>query len=203
MTTALLNRICNDLATTGAAIVDDFLPSDVLTELKAGADLYFSEGGFQLAQVGKGTGKQEVSEIRSDKVMWITAETKTGPVQVYWKEMEFLMEGLSTYFRIHLARFEAHLAVYPVGSFYLRHLDQFREHANRIFSCILYLNENWKEPMGGALRIYGKDNGHQDIYPEFGRFVCFRSDLVEHEVLPTLRERYSLTGWMRRDEIYF
>jgi len=27
--------------------------------------------------------------------------------------------------------------------------------------------------------------------------VCFRSDLLEHEVLPTKKERKSLTGWMR------
>jgi SM-20-related protein len=31
--------------------------------------------------------------------------------------------------------------------------------------------------------------------PEAGRLVCFRSDLIEHEVLPATRERYSLTGW--------
>jgi SM-20-related protein len=26
--------------------------------------------------------------------------------------------------------------------------------------------------------------------------VCFRSDQIEHEVLPATRERLSLTGWM-------
>jgi SM-20-related protein len=40
--------------------------------------------------------------------------------------------------------------------------------------------------------------GHEskDVLPVAGRLVCFRSDLLEHEVLPATRERLSLTGWL-------
>ncbi|MDQ2656958.1 MAG: 2OG-Fe(II) oxygenase, partial [Bacteroidota bacterium] len=35
-----------------------------------------------------------------------------------------------------------------------------------------------------------------DILPVLGRMVCFRSDQLEHEVLPATRPRLSLTGWL-------
>ena len=57
------------------------------------------------------------------------------------------------------------------------------------------LNVVWKEEHGGHLRIYLPD-GPLDILPVAGRIVCFRSDQLEHEVLPATRARLSLTGWM-------
>jgi SM-20-related protein len=35
-----------------------------------------------------------------------------------------------------------------------------------------------------------------DFLPLAGRLVCFRSDMIEHEVLPATRTRMSITGWM-------
>jgi SM-20-related protein len=43
----------------------------------------------------------------------------------------------------------------------------------------------------------GQETSH-DILPLGGRLVLFLSDLIEHEVLPARRERYSITGWFRR-----
>jgi SM-20-related protein len=60
---------------------------------------------------------------------------------------------------------------------------------------ICYLNENWTEDDGGQLRVYFPDQS-KDFFPIAGRLVCFRSDLLEHEVLPATRERLSLTGWI-------
>ncbi|MCB0627245.1 MAG: 2OG-Fe(II) oxygenase, partial [Saprospiraceae bacterium] len=40
----------------------------------------------------------------------------------------------------------------------------------------------------------------REILPVGGRLVLFRSELLEHEVLPARRERYSLTGWLRNDD---
>lgn len=36
------------------------------------------------------------------------------------------------------------------------------------------------------------------MLPQMGTFVVFRSDVIVHEVLPTLRERFGLTGWFKR-----
>ena len=35
-----------------------------------------------------------------------------------------------------------------------------------------------------------------DVAPIAGRLVCFRADVMEHEVLTAHKTRYSLTGWM-------
>jgi SM-20-related protein len=36
----------------------------------------------------------------------------------------------------------------------------------------------------------------KDFLPMAGRLVIFRSDEIEHEVLPATRERLSITGWI-------
>lgn len=37
---------------------------------------------------------------------------------------------------------------------------------------------------------------YHDILPEEGTFVLFKSEVVPHEVLPTLRERMAVVGWL-------
>lgn len=191
--------IAEQLDRHALAIIDDLLPEDVLNQLLAESKELLGEGEFHPALIGRGVTEQRISEVRGDKIMWLEPNALTEAQQRYFDFLEELREYLSNYFRIGLPWFECHLATYPVGSFYTRHFDQFRETNNRIFSVILYLNENWKEEDGGQLRIY--ENGtHRDIEPKMGRLVCFRSDLVEHEVLVTNRTRFSVTGWIRRDE---
>ena len=96
---------------------------------------------------------------------------------------------------LSLKDFEVHMTVYPAGSFYKRHLDQFKKDDHRKLSVICYLNSDWKEEHGGQLRMYF-ENKTQDFLPLAGRLVCFRSDQIEHEVLPSTRERLSITGWI-------
>jgi SM-20-related protein len=92
------------------------------------------------------------------------------------------------------------MALYPPGSFYRKHLDQFRGATHRKVSAILYLNPDWSPADGGELRLYLAPSGegdHLDIAPLGGTLVTFLSDRFHHEVLPTRRERRSLTGWFR------
>jgi SM-20-related protein len=60
---------------------------------------------------------------------------------------------------------------------------------------ICYLNNDWTDEQGGQLRMYLLDRA-LDILPQAGKLVCFRSDQIEHEVLPATRPRMSITGWM-------
>ena len=62
---------------------------------------------------------------------------------------------------------------------------------------MLYLNEDWKESDGGHLIGYDQDKVIFRVKPELGQMILFRSDL-EHEVMPTQRGRFSLTGWFRK-----
>ena len=191
--------IAEQLDRHAIAIIDDFLPEAVLQQLLSESKECFIEGELQPALIGRGITEQRVSEIRGDKIKWLEANELSKAQAEYFDLLEQLRLHLSEYFRIALPWFECHLATYPAGSFYTKHLDQFNTTNNRIFSAILYLNEDWKPEYGGHLRVYEKDK-HVDVLPMMGRLVCFRSDIVEHEVLKTTKPRFSITGWIRRDE---
>jgi SM-20-related protein len=194
-----LTLIAEQLDKNSIAIVDDLFPPEVLQQLLSELKQSLGEGEFHPAHIGHGVAEHRISEIRGDKILWLEENMLTQYQQLYFSFLDELRTYLSDYFRIALPWQECHLAAYPVGSFYTRHLDQFRETNNRIFSVILYLNEDWREADGGQLRVYEAES-HEDIAPRFGRFVCFRSDVVEHEVLITARPRFSITGWIRRDQ---
>lgn len=58
---------------------------------------------------------------------------------------------------------------------------------------IMYLNSKVD---GGELRIY-QGNSSQDITPNAGKSVFFKSNELEHEVLVTYLPRMSVTGWLK------
>merc|ERR1719401_2123820 len=92
------------------------------------------------------------------------------------------------------------------AGFYRRHFDHTGDEDKdyrRKISLLLYLNEDgWRAEDGGILRAYlpkhksgDARNNIQDILPEGGKLVLFDSTSVEHEVLPTCKERWALVGW--------
>jgi SM-20-related protein len=100
-----------------------------------------------------------------------------------------------------LFELEAHLAVYPPGSFYRRHLDQFPGVGERTVTTILYLNQDWIQPGGGQLRLYTgpvDQRRYEEVLPLGGRLVTFLSARFLHEVLPARRDRLSITGWFKK-----
>ena len=92
--------------------------------------------------------------------------------------------------------YEFHYTCYPIGSFYKKHFDQFKNNHSRQYSLIFYLNENWQAADGGELCIY-QNNIAQQISPENGKSVFFKSNELEHEVLITHQQRLSITGWLK------
>lgn len=196
-------RIASQLLDKGLAIEDGLFDDDLLVQLHAEAEQAYISGDFEAAEVGKGVAKQQVAELRNDHVKWLHRNTASSAVETYWLFLDQLRDYLSNYFRIHLERTEIHFAVYPKGSFYTKHKDQFRSGGNRIFSVILYLNPNWTPSDGGELRVYSEQDDFFDIAPILGRLVCFRSDQVLHEVLVSNAPRLSITGWMRRDPLIY
>jgi SM-20-related protein len=92
--------------------------------------------------------------------------------------------------------YEFHYALYEKGSFYKKHLDQFKGNNSRQFTLIFYLNEDWESGDGGELRVY-IDNAYRDIQPNNQKAVFFKSSEIEHEVLESQTQRMSITGWLR------
>jgi len=112
-----------------------------------------------------------------------------------------LREQLDRELFLGLRELEAHYALYPPGARYARHRDRFRDDDARVLSAVLYLNDDWNEADGGALRLYfdtGVSTPYRDIAPHAGTLVLFLSAEFDHEVLPATRERLSVAAWFRR-----
>ena len=150
---------------------------------------------FKKAGIGKFQDKQINEAIRGDYIKWVDRPTAAPALEPYITKLNQLISFVNQNLFLSLKDYEVHLTIYPPGSYYLRHLDQFKKDDHRKLSVICYLNEDWKEDEGGQLKLYLPEKDI-DVLPIAGRLVCFRSDQLEHEVLPATRPRLSLTGWM-------
>lgn len=198
MNIALQNQfdaIADGLADKGYAVIDDFLSPAEVQAIRDLDEFHQVLLQFKKAGIGQNADKQINEGIRGDYIQWIDKETAGLELQVYLQRLTDLILFLNRALFLSLKGFEIHKTVYPVGTFYKRHLDQFKKDDHRKLSVICYLNEAWKPEQGGQLRMYLPD-GELDVFPTNGKLVCFRSDQIEHEVLPGTRERLSLTGWI-------
>jgi SM-20-related protein len=193
--TEKFNAIADGLAENGFAVVDQFLSQ---TEVKDILEIdHFQNGlkSFKKAGIGKKQDRQINEGIRGDYIYWLEKNNCPRAAQLYLERLSKLVEYLNQELYLSLKDYEVHMTIYPAGSYYRRHLDQFKHDDHRKLSIICYLNDGWKEEHGGQLRMFFEKNA-LDVLPIAGRVVCFRSDRIEHEVLPATRERLSLTGWI-------
>lgn len=176
-------------------ITDDFLGLALSGSLKK--NLLKLHSCNQLLEAG--TGNQQVDHdklFRSDVIHWLDPENEDEVEQYFFQVMDHFVEHLNRTCYTGINAYEFHYTLYPEGSFYKRHLDQFRSDDSRKYSMIMYLNEDWKKEDGGELCIYHSD-GEQKISPDNGKTVFFKSSELEHEVLVTHKPRMSITGWLK------
>lgn len=190
----VFDSIADGLAEHGYAVEDQFLSQPEIDEiLKAGR--FDTSSDFKKAGIGNQQSLQIQEGIRGDYIKWLDKDNSPEAIKVYLNRLQELVQYLNQALFLSLKDFEVHMTVYPEGSFYKRHLDQFKKDDHRKLSVILYLNPDWKEEQGGQVRMYLSDHT-KDFLPMAGRLVIFRSDEIEHEVLPATRERLSITGWV-------
>lgn len=189
------DKIADGLADEGYAVIDNFLSKEEVETILELPEFKDSLAYFQKAGIGKKKDLQINEAIRGDYIHWIDRSSTHESVRIYLNRLQDLIAYLNRTLYLSLKDYEAHMTVYPAGSFYKRHLDQFKQDDHRKLSVICYLNQDWKEEHGGQLRMYF-ENKALDFLPLSGRLVCFRSDKIEHEVLASTRERLSITGWI-------
>ncbi len=198
---AHLDYILTEIYQRSYVVVDGFVEESFRKALLAEQIELLAQGKFRQAAVGVGDSKQIRTEIRNDQVLWMEADALTPLQAAYWDRVERIRQELNRHCFLGLRSFESHFARYPIGSFYVRHLDQFHAVPHRVVTVILYLNDSWTPEDGGALRMYlPQEDGSElveDVLPLGGRLVIFLSGEVPHEVLPTGKERISITGWLR------
>ncbi len=189
------DRIADDLAIEGYAVVDHFLSPAEVDELIRLDEFQNGLLHMKKAGIGQNTDFRINETVRGDYIRWIDKSAAPPPVAAYIDRVDALMRFINRALFLSLKDMELHMTVYPAGAYYKRHLDQFKPGDHRKLSVICYLNKEWIEDFGGQLRMYLK-RGTLDLLPLAGRLVCFRSDSIEHEVLPSKKERLSITGWL-------
>ncbi len=183
-----------DLIDDGLAVRDHFLAPSRIAELGECARLRLERGDFRAARIG-GEVRLRRDDIRGDSTCWISPPLLPAE-QMLLQEFEQLRLELNRGAYLGLFDIELHYAWYPPGAGYARHVDQPHGRAQRKVSVLLYLNEGWEPAAGGELRIFDAE-GCRDIEPIAGRLVCFLTPGREHAVLPTRRDRLSISGWFR------
>lgn len=92
-------------------------------------------------------------------------------------------------------RTDAMLAIYPgSGARFQRHVDNTKRDGRRL-TVLCYLNSEWAEEAGGALRVHPEHGDAVDIAPLAGRVAMFYADEMPHEVMPSYASRHAVTLW--------
>lgn len=196
-----IDHIATRLRQQGWCECPDFLSAELVTTLRERALAAWHSGAFRHAGVGRGESFEIKPDIRNDRVLWLEPGECDPVFSRYFASMESLRQTINQQLYLGLYDFEAHLAMYPPGSFYTKHLDQFRGSGLRTVTVTFYLNPDWLPEHGGQLRLYTDASTparYVDILPRAGTLVTFLSGDYLHEVLPATRERLSITGWFRR-----
>jgi len=180
----------------GIAVLDGFLPPAQVRAVLDCAHLRHDRGEFAAARIGSERSLQRRPQIRGDSICWIAVPLLPAE-QMLLEELERLRLHLNERDLLGLFELELHYAWYPAGAGYARHVDQPQGRAQRQVSLVLYLNEDWTPAAAGELRFFDAPDRHRDIEPIAGRLVCFLTPGREHAVLPTRRDRLSISGWFR------
>jgi SM-20-related protein len=186
-------KLIENLIERGYFIQESFLNEELCSKIIAEGELL----PLKKAKIGKGAKEISSDEIRNDFIYWLEENSEGIWAQAYLSEVEELRLAINRHLYLGLKQFEGHFARYEEGGFYKKHLDQFQGNNERQISLITYLNTPLS---GGQLRLYKRDHPDEiecDVTPKAGMLVCFLSNQIYHEVLPTSSKRYSLTGWLR------
>ncbi len=186
-------KILQDIETNSYSVCDNFISLSETEVFLSKIKELEGKKLFKLAAIGNSELKQTNQDIRSDSIFWLDNKDKT--VSVFFEKIDELVTNINRHFYLGLNDYEFHLAHYPAGAFYKKHKDAFKSDDARKISVILYLNKTWKKENSGELKLY-IENSEKIIEPIAGRLVVFESHL-EHEVLESKTDRYSITGWLK------
>ena len=190
-------RLITGLISNEFGVCDDFFSSEVIEGLRNNLTQHYDEGTMYGAGIGKDSDYVKDKEIRRDVICWINNKSENDFEKIFIQKMNEFSNYLNKTCYTSINAFEFHYAYYDVGSFYKRHVDQFKSDNGRLFSFVLYLNENWGVNDGGELVLYTKEKT-EIILPIGGRATFFKSDVTEHEVKSALtRPRLSIVGWLK------
>ena len=161
----------NNYKEDGIAIIDDFLPEDVVNELEY---VYSLDNNWDVVD--------QVRESHYSHVFKMDSPMLPKKDEVYmarFKRSTFLEDKISDIFEKFfkpklnelsnsvLSEFDVRCYKLDKGDFYRTHMDDYAGTIGTTF----YLNRNWCWDWGGILHIGEKDDELTSIFPKFNRMV--------------------------------
>ena len=190
------NTLIDSFIDNKVGIAENFLSEALASHLKDNLKKLYSEKQLLNAGTGNETVVVQDKLVRGDKIYWLDRKHNDPYENDFFDLMDQFVIHLNSSCYTGITGYEFHYTMYEKGSFYKKHLDQFRNNGSRQYSMIMYLNADWEEKDGGELCIHHGDN-LQNITPTNGKSVFFKSSELEHEVLLTNKSRMSITGWLK------
>ena len=187
--------LINSFIADRVGITENFLSPELAALLKANLSSLFRDGFLQAAGTGNNKMVAHDKSFRSDVIYWLDRKHDDVHENAFFDLMDKFVQHLNETCYTGITSYEFHYTLYETGSFYKKHLDQFKNNDSRKYSMIMYLND-WKEDDGGELRIY-HNGSTQNISPSNGKSVFFKSSELPHEVMVTNKPRLSITGWLK------
>ena len=177
-------------------ITEHFLSKLLTSQLKQNLQELYADKQMLSAGTGNNIIVEHNKLFRSDMIYWLDRKHNNPSENNFLSLIDKFVLYLNETCYTGITSYEFHYALYEKGSFYKRHLDQFKNNDCRQYTMIMYLNDEWVENDGGELCVYHRDN-EQTISPTDGKMVFFKSNELEHEVLVTNKPRMSITGWLK------
>ncbi len=178
-------------------IDEHFISNNLSQHLKQNLLTLHDQNQLMASGTGNNNELTHNTDVRSDLIYWLDRKHENEYENDFFDQIDDFVKYLNRSCFAGITGYEFHYSLYEIGSFYQKHLDQFKNNANRKYSMISYLNEDWQEKDGGELLIYQNYN-NKKVNPTQGKTVFFKSNELQHEVLVTKKRRMSVTGWLKR-----
>ncbi len=194
----IFDKLIDSFINDKIGIADHFLNKNLAAQLKENLLKLYQSHQLLSAGIGNNAIVNHDKQIRNDRIYWLDKIHNDVVENQFFTLMDNFVSYLNQSCYTGITSYEFHYTMYEKGSFYHKHLDQFKSNTSRKYSMIFYLNEHWKEGDGGELCIHHSDH-LQYISPISGKSVFFKSSEILHEVMVNNEPRMSITGWLKVD----
>jgi SM-20-related protein len=182
----IFNTLIDSFIDNKVGITQNFITKQLSLQLKQNLTDFYADDLFNQAGTGNDEKISRNLNIRGDMIYWLDRKHNDQHENAFFDVMDKFVLHLNNTCYTGITGYEFHYT--------------FKTNDSRKYSMIIYLNEDWLEEDGGELRIHHV-NSLQNISPQNGKSVFFKSNELEHEVLFTNKPRMSITGWLKVNAI--